>query len=108
MGFIVYAFQALFSGVFVYTVGNRCFEFSLKLVANPYNAWAICEYIYIYTHTHTHIYIYSQITRAIYIYGQVMVSKKNSLLNLVSYLQKLNPNLFKIYLELDRFILNSK
>ena len=37
-----------------------------------------------------------------------MVSKKNSLLNLVSYLQKLNPNLFKIYLELDRFILNSK
>ena len=93
MGFIVYAFQALFSGVFVYTVGKRCFEFSLKLVANPYNARAICEYIW---------------TRAIYIYGQVMVSKKNSLLNLVSYLQKLNPNLFKIYLELDRFILNSK
>ena len=102
MGFIVYAFQALFSGVFVYTVGKRCFEFSLKLVANPYNARAICEY----THTHTHIY--SQITRAIYIYGQVMVSKKNSLLNLVSYLQKLNPNLFKIFLELDCFILNSK
>ena len=100
MGFIVYAFQAFFSGVFVYTVGKRCFEFSLKLVANPYNARAICEYIY--------IHIYSQITRAIYIYGQVMVSKKNSLLNLVSYLQKLNPNLFKIYLVLDRFILNSK
>ena len=106
MGFIVYAFQALFSGVFVYTVGKRCFEFSLKLVANPYNARAI--YICEYTHTHTHTYIYSQITRAIYIYGQVMVSKKNSLLNLVSFLQKLNPNLFKIYLELDRFILNSK
>ena len=56
MGFVVYAFQALFSGVFVHTVGKRCFEFSLKLVANPYNARAICEYIY--THTHTHIYIY--------------------------------------------------
>ena len=56
MGFIVYAFQALFSGVIVYTVGKRCFEFSLKLVANPYNARAICEYIH--THTHTYIYIY--------------------------------------------------
>ena len=66
MGFIVYAFQALFSGVFVYTVGKRCFEFSLKLVANPYNARAI--YICEYTHTHTHIYIFTNNPCNIYLW----------------------------------------